>query len=249
MDRINAMEQFVLRNGTASLEDLTNEFQVSLNTVRRDVEALLNRGHIRKTYGGVVSIEKSNPVPMAVRSSQNQDGKQMIGRLAAELVKDSQTIFLDSGSTALSLLSYLNGRRNVTVVTHSLPALYEASKYSNLKLIALSGTYSPPTNSFVGNSTLEALRRISVDAAFIAATGVSLERGLTNATHPEAEIKQRVMQHAGRVVLLADHTKFDSISNFSFFDLKNLSALVTDERPTGAYQRYLETNHVRLLCE
>jgi len=243
------MEQFVLRNGTATLEDLANEFQVSMNTVRRDVDGLLVRGRIRKTYGGVVAMDNSNPVPMVVRSSQNQDGKQLIGRQAGELVKDSQTIFLDSGSTALALLSYLDGRRNVTVVTHSLPALFEASKCPNLKLIALSGTYSPVTNSFVGNSTLEALRRISVDTAFIAATGISLERGLTNTTDFEAEIKRRVMQHAGSVVLLADHTKFDFISNISFFDLRNLSALVTDERPSAAYQRYLEANHIRLLCE
>ena len=64
LDRLNKMEQFVLRNGTATLEDLANEFQVSMNTVRRDVDGLLVRGRIRKTYGGVVAMDNSNPVPM-----------------------------------------------------------------------------------------------------------------------------------------------------------------------------------------
>lgn len=248
VNRLNEMEQYVLRNGTASLEDLADTFQISLNTVRRDVDVLLERGSICKTYGGVVSLESAGPVPMAVRASKNKSGKRKIGLLASDLVRDGQTIFLDSGSTVLGLLPYLGGRRGITVVTHSLAALYEASRYPNLAMIALSGIYSPPTNSYVGDSTLRALERISVDTAFVAATGVSLDRGLTNATSVEAEIKRRVARRAKNVVLLADHTKFGSVSAVPFYDFDCLSAVVTDEAPSAPYLKVMERRHIQLLC-
>lgn len=247
-DRINEMEQYVLQCRTVSLEDMANHFEISMSTLRRDVNTLLDRGHIRKVYGGVAAMENFTPVPMSVRSSKNREAKQRIGLLAASLVEDGQTIFLDSGSTVLCLLPHLEERKNVTIVTHSLSAMYEASKYPNLNVIALGGLYSSSTNSYVGISTLEALDHISVDTVFIAATGISLERGLTNTTYFEAEIKRRVVLRGSRVVLLADHTKFDFISTLSFFDFKDLFAVVTDKQPSQAYMNVIDSNHIRLLC-
>lgn len=248
MDRANEMEQYVLQHGTASLEELAGQFHISLNTVRRDVAALLSRGRIRKTYGGVAAVENSGPVSMSIRASKNRGPKQLIGRLAADLVEDGQTIFLDSGSTVLAMIPYLSERRNVTIVTHGLCAMYEASKCPNLRLISLGGLYSPPTNSFVGISALETLDRISVDTVFIAATGVSLDRGLTNTTYFEAEIKQHVVQRGRKVALLADHTKFDFVSTISFYEFAKLSAVVTDVRPSQAYLDAIDANGIQLLC-
>lgn len=247
-DRLNLMEQYILSRETVSLEDLSGHFSVSLNTVRRDVAELLTRGRVRKVYGGVSACQAGQPLGYAVRSRENSGAKQVIGRLAATLVEDGTSIFLDSGSTTPNLLRHLGERTGVTVVTHSLTAMYEASTLPNLNLIALGGVYSASTSSFVGISTLSALSSISMQTIFVSATGVSLESGLTNTTYLEAEIKHSVVQRGGRVVLLADQSKFDRTAVVSFCPFDQLYAVVTDALPPQRYLEAMERAGTRLLC-
>ena len=143
LDRLNEMEQYVLDQGTSSLEELCQHFDVSMNTVRRDLADLVQRGRLKKVYGGV-SAESRTPsvIPMSERASRNGSNKQIIGKLAASLVQDNMSIFLDSGSTTMRILPYLADKQNVTVITHSLMALYEAAKYPSLHVIALGGMTS-----------------------------------------------------------------------------------------------------------
>lgn len=248
LDRLNAMEQYVLQNGTASLDDLANRFEVSTNTVRRDLAELLARGQIKKVYGGVSACTTQVPLPMSVRAERCREAKREIGRLAAELVSDNSTVFLDSGSTTVCLLPHLANKSNITIITHSLSALYEASKYPELRVIALGGLYSVSTSSYVGVSTLEMLSRMSIDLVFIAATGVSLERGLTNTTYFEAEIKRSVAEHNKQIILMADRTKFDHSALFTFCEFSDLSAVVTDQRLPEHYMECIERRGIRLLC-
>lgn len=248
LDRLNAMEQYVLEKGTASLEDLAQKFEVSTNTVRRDLIDLLKRGKMTKVYGGVSAINGQAPVPISVRTMKNNQSKQIIGQMASTLVTDNMSIFLDSGSTTACILPYLAAKSNVTVITHSLTALYEAAKYPDLRVIALGGLYNAATSSYVGVSTLEALSRMTIDLVFIAATGVSIESGLTNTTFFEVEIKRSVTSLNKRVVLMADHTKFDHNALLSFCKFSDLAAVVTDVAPSERYLENIAQNNIQLLC-
>lgn len=249
LDRLNSMEQYIIQQGTVSLEDLTAHFKVSMNTIRRDLNELLVRANIEKVYGGVSALPDQRPLSLAIRSNTNNASKQLIGELASGLVRDGDTIFLDSGSTTPYILPHIATRQNVTIVTHSLSAMYEASKYPSLKVIALGGLYNPTTSSYVGISTLEALSCISTNAVFMAATGVSLERGLTNTTYFEAEIKRKVVKCSDKIILLADSSKFDFSSTINFFDFQDLFAVVTDQKPSKSYMDVIRRNNIKLLCE
>lgn len=246
LDRLNSMEQYILEKGTASLEDLAGHFSVSLNTVRRDISELLERGQIKKVYGGVAALNVKTLLPLPVRAERQHQEKQAIGRFAASLVKDHSTIFLDSGSTTVNILPYLAEKSGITVITHSLSALYEAAKYPEISVIALGGQYSSPTSSYVGANTLELISNLSIDTVFIAATGVSIENGLSNNTYFEAEIKRCVTRRSKNTILLADHTKFDRDALISFCELSRLSAIVTGEPLSAAYERFAEENHIAL---
>ena len=246
-ERLNAMEQYILGKETVSLEELSTQFSVSMNTIRRDVMELLSRGNIRKVYGGVSSTLINRPVGFSVRAQKNSRAKQIIGRLASQLVSDGASIFLDSGSTTPYIL-HIGEKNGVTVITHSLTALYAASSLSNLNIIALGGIYAPATSSFTGISTLDALSRLSIQTIFISATGVSIENGLTNSTYLEAEIKRSVVQRGNRVVLMADQSKFGHSAVISFCPFEQLYAIVTDCLPSEPYLEAIERYGIRLIC-
>ncbi len=127
--------------------------------------------------------------------------------------------------------------------------MYEASKYPNLKVISLGGMYNQSTSSYVGISTVEALSRISVTKVFIAATGVSLEHGLTNTTYFEAEIKRKVTECSNKIFLLADNSKFGYFSTISFCKFQDLYCVVTDKKPPKSYMEMIQRNNIKLVYE
>lgn len=247
-DRLNIMEQYILGKENVSLEELSSQFDISMNTVRRDIAELLNRGNIRKVYGGVSSNLLNRPLGFSERERKNSEAKQIIGQLASRMIDCGSSIFIDSGSTTPNLLRHLGEKNGVTVITHSLTALYEASTLPNLNIIALGGVYTPSTSSFTGISTLDSLSRLSIQTIFISATGVTIENGLTNSTYLEAEIKRSVVQRGNRVVLMADQSKFGHSAVISFCSFEQLYAIVTDRMPPAPYLEAMERYGIRLIC-
>ena len=136
----------------------------------------------------------------------------------------------------------------MTVISRSLSALYEASKYPNLNVIALGGIFYSNTASYIDITSMDALSRLSIDTVFIGATGITLENGLTNTTYLEAEMKRIVIRRSRGAVLMADHSKFDSSSIITFCKFEDLSCVVTDTLPPQRYIDAMRINQIRLLC-
>lgn len=144
ISRLNAIEEYVLSKKTVSIDDLCEVFSVSKNTIRRDLNELEARGHIAKVYGGVTAVTPEDVMPLPVRSGLNPAAKDLIGKLAARELSDGDTIFIDSGSTAVNVLRHLPPRIKLTVVTHSLPAMVEAAKYDGINLFPRRRFNRPP---------------------------------------------------------------------------------------------------------
>lgn len=246
VSRLNSIEQYVISRETVSIDELCDVFGVSKNTIRRDLNELEMRGHITKVYGGVTAVVASNAVPAPIRSGLRQTDKSIIGRLAAEEVKDDDVIFIDSGTTTLCLLRYLAAKKRITIVTHSLSAMSEAACYDNLSIISLGGIYSPTTDSFVGLSAIKSLTSMRINKAFMGATGISLTAGMTNATFLEAEIKRSVVQQAEHIYGMADASKIGKEAVVTFCHLKDLTAFITNRQPSAEYVRFFQTEQIQL---
>lgn len=250
ISRLNSIEQYVIAKQTVSIDELCEVFGVSKNTIRRDLNDLEIRGHITKVYGGVTAVSSpacslSNPIRSTIHSSD----KNLIGKLAANEVSDGDTIFIDSGTTTLCLLRHLTSKKKITVVTHSLAAMAEASKYENMNLICPGGIYSSPTDSFVGLSTFETISGMTINKAFMAASGVSIECGLTNTTFLEAEIKRGVVHKAEKVYLMADSSKLNKKAVISFCKLSEISVFITDCKPQEPYFDFFRSHSIKMLYQ
>lgn len=250
INRLNDMEEYVLGKGTATLIDLAQQFNISINTVRRDLPDLLSRGTIKKVYGGVSASPIQNELmPLADRSVKNTDLKEVVAKLAASVVKDHMTIYLDSGTTIVKLVPYLAEKQNITIVTHSLLVLKEAAQYPNLTLLTLGGLYNTASSSFVGNTAMEQLSKFSFDIIFVSATWVDLAHGLTNVTYHEAELKRLLVKKGNCIALMADHTKFGMRGAFTFCNLSDIDLLLTDKIVQEDYREFITHHGIQLLCE
>ena len=254
--RQEAVEAYIRQVGSVSMQQLCQEFDVSINTIRRDIDALVQKGQVKKVYGGVVALgqteEEGVPVTrelmdFQVRNQEWLEEKSSIGRKAAEFVNHGDTIFLDSGSTTLQMVPYLAEKKNLTVVTYSLPALAALAQYPQIRTVALPGVVLGRTASVVGSSTCQALRQFNCAKAFMGCTGLSLTRQLTNATFEEFEVKQVALEQSKIHYLLADHEKFNHAALMTYGNIADMDYVITNQEPEEEYQRYLQEHTVRLV--
>ena len=246
-NRILDMEKYINLKGAASMEELQRQFGVSANTVRRDIAELLRRGAVEKVYGGVCARQASQTLtPYEMRQLSGGEAKDLIGRTAAGLVSDGDVIFIDSGTTTLRMIDYLQDRKDVTVITHNLGAIVRALPYENIHVIVLPGSLRRKTNSMTGSDSVKAMKKYNIRSAFMAATGLSMH-GATNSSAQEYDIKQAAVECSDRAYLLVDRSKFGVTGMMIYAPIGSFEAVVTDEAPDGDYLALLRENNVRLV--
>ena len=255
--RIEEVEAYIRQVGSVSIQDLCDEFHVSINTIRRDIDTLVQSGRVKKVYGGVIALGQSEEDASApqtrelmdfeVRNREYRDEKKEIARRAAEFVNHGDTIFLDSGSTTLQMIPYLAEKKNITVVTYSIPALAELAKYPQIRAVALPGVVLGRTASLVGSSTCQAMQQFNCSKAFMGCTGLSLTRQLTNATFEEFGVKQTALQQSKSHYLLADHEKFGHAALMTYGNISDMDYVITNEEPEQEYLEYFKEHRVELV--
>ncbi len=245
--RLSSMEQYIIRRGTVTLTELMNHFNVSMNTVRRDLDMLEDRGFVAKVYGGAAACKREELVPSLVRSELNIEAKKRIGELASTILEDNSTIYLDSGSTTPKVLPYLDNHKGISLLTGSLPAMVAASSLKEISLISFGGVFNQSTSSFVGQSILNIIDTLAIHTAFMAATGVSIQNGMSNTTYFEAEIKRAICNNSRHIVLLADHTKFGRDALISYCSLEKVNVVVTDREPNAEFMQFFHSRGTEVL--
>lgn len=234
--RIESMEDYIFNHKSVTLDQLCAEFNVSKNTVRRDVEEIVSRGNFKKIYGGVCIRQSAKElISFDERKIKNLPLKQRIALKAAEVVEDGDIIFIDSGTTTCHLLESIKDRQNLTILTNSLDVINQAVPYGNIEVISLSGSLNRKTLSFTGLSAANVLQSYNISKAFMACTGLSIENGATNSSPLEYDIKRTVVRKSQLVCLLADSSKFGTTSLMTYCGLDEIDILVTDSTPPKEY--------------
>jgi DeoR family transcriptional regulator, myo-inositol catabolism operon repressor len=238
LQRIQKIEEYIRQHKSVKLDDLCLHFDVSKNTIRRDVNELEARSIIKKVYGGVILNHEESAIPVQQRQMSMRDEKLAIAARAAEFVRDGDIIILDAGSSTIHIIEHIKQKHHVTIITNSVLAVNAALPYENLHVIVTGGDLLRSTNSLVGQEVVEMLRKFNANTVFLAATSLSLEKGLTNSLTIETAVKKTMMQVSEQVILLVDHTKFDTVSLVKFADVQDVDVIVTDRMPPQKYFDY-----------
>ena len=247
-DRILEMERYILQQGAATMDELRLHFDISMNTVRRDVAELLTRGTVEKVYGGVCARKNEQTLtPYEVRRRGSEGAKAAICRRAAELVHDGDIIFIDSGTTTLHIIDYLANKRDVTIITNNLEAIVRALPLENITIIALPGQVRRKTHSLTGDDAVHYLRRFNITTAFMAATGLS-SHGVTNSSPMEYEIKKCAVQAAEKTALLISQSKFGATGLMTYAQPGDFDMIVTDSLPSPEEQQRVKDSGVLLIA-
>lgn len=245
VNRIAEMEASIRRHKMLSNEELCEMFSISMQTLRRDLKVLEERGSVSKVYGGVVANEShvATSIPsLNERLNAREQEKMKIGKIAASLVEENDVIFVDSGTTAYRLIPYLNHLEHVTVVTHSLHVLNAAAELDHLTVICLGGQMNVETSSFQVDP---ADYPFTYTKAFIATVGID-EDGCTNTDLIEGRIKQHVLSRTRRAYLLADHSKFLSAGFNRFAKLEQFEGIITDQKISDQLSKMLKKKHIEI---
>lgn len=235
----------MVEHQSASLDELVEVFDVSKNTIRRDVQELVDQGDLKKVYGGVSVVHKKLE-SFQDRQIRNQQQKALISEKAASFVEDGDFIFIDSGTTTIEMFDFLK-EKNLTIFTNSIDFIVLALPFENLNVISVGGMLDRKTNSFVNPRNMELFKDYNIKKAFMASTGISLMNGVTNASPLESELKKTIVNRSSEVYLLVDHDKFDRYGLMTYCSLNELDFLITDQLPDDSYQEYARNNQIQLV--
>ncbi len=240
--------------GRVSVADLSREFDVTTETIRRDLDALESAGRLRRVHGGAVRFASGIELRLDERELSNRTAKRAIARAALALVPTSTpaSIVLDAGSTTSALADLLVGWRPdddgvLDVVTHAVPLIGRLQDNAHLAVHVVGGLVRPTTSAAVGSETVQGFLRFRPDLAFIGANGLSAEFGLSTPDEREAAVKAAIVGSARRTVLLVDATKHHQDSFLRFAALDDIDTVVTDVAPDRELAAALEAADVDVI--
>ena len=227
-ERQSLILDLLLRQGRLTVAEIVERFKVSEATARRDLEALAEQGKIQRVHGGALPVRQAPPEPpLLQRESEQFFEKHRIAQAAAALVQDGETVFIASGSTTLQVARQLRGRP-LTVITNSLPVMNTLANVPNMSLIGIGGELRQSELSFVGHIAEQAIAELRADKVILGVHALSIEHGLTSDYLPEVLTDRAILKIGREVILVADHTKFNTASTAFIAPITAVHCLVTD---------------------
>jgi DeoR family transcriptional regulator, fructose operon transcriptional repressor len=242
-ERQQAMAQLIGQQGRLSVAQLADTFEVTTETVRRDLSSLERIGLVRRVHGGAVPASSLSVIESGLgeRDQSNTSAKDAIAVAAVrELPPTGSTVVIDAGSTTSRLAGVLPREVRLTVVTHAVPVAARLAGLPHIELHLLPGRVRPTTHAAVGADTVAALHDLRADVAFVATNGLSPDHGLTTPDRDEAATKRAIVGSARRVVVLADSSKVGMDTAQRFASIEDVDVLVTDDGIDAGVRRTLE---------
>ncbi|MFQ6065734.1 MAG: DeoR/GlpR family DNA-binding transcription regulator [bacterium] len=246
--RQSEIKKLIQDEGSVRVSELSKIFKVSGVTIRRDLEKLEQEEVIKRTHGGAVVLGTDDLMRnLAFRDQAHVEEKRRIGKAAARLVKDGNTIILDGGTTTTEIARNLDNAKNLTVVTNAVNIPLALRNNSEITIIMTGGTLKAPSFSLTGRAAAESINHLNVDKTFLSVQGISLEKGLTNTSVSDLYLKRSIIAAAKEVILVADSSKFGRIEFCTVAPITAVHKIITDNEISPHLTRELETIGIEVI--
>jgi DeoR family fructose operon transcriptional repressor len=249
-ERKKIILDLVNTKGKINVGALSKEMKVSTETIRKYLDELESQNKLKKVYGGAVKIllEREEP-SFALREISNATEKRMIALEAAKLVEDNDIIALDEGSTTFNMVEFIAYKKNLTIVTSSLPILsmlvdMEKKDLFNGKILFVGGFVNSRHLRISGAIAGEFVNSIYVRKAFISTEGLSIENGATSFDSDKALLSRKFIQNAQDKYILSDHTKLGGMTFYKICDIHELTGIICDVKPSRKWLQYMEKHNI-----
>ncbi|MFJ8244905.1 DeoR/GlpR family DNA-binding transcription regulator [Peribacillus asahii] len=249
--RHQKIESFLKQHKAVKAAELASLLNVSIDTVRRDLETLEKKGTIKRVHGGAILKQSNTTVLNKLfneREVKNLENKQEVAALAVELIEEGQAIALNGGTTTIEIAKVLVEKfQRLTIITNDIRILSILGANKHFNVILSGGFFNPEEYTLYGKQCEEILANFNIDIAFITVNGLSLENGLTDFRIHEVGVIQTILSRTKYKVVVADSSKFETSSYINVCPLKEIDLIVTDRSiPSNIVEDYNKAN-IRIL--
>jgi DeoR family transcriptional regulator, glycerol-3-phosphate regulon repressor len=238
--RQNEIMASVKQHGACSIIELARQLEVSDETIRRNIKPLVDQGLIDKVHGGVVLSQKQEPEqPFGKRMNERIEAKQLISVQVATLIKDGDSIMLDTGSTTAYVALALGDHRNLSVVTNCTEIARTLAREASNRVHLCGGALRSDDCATFGSSAIDFVRQFHVNYAILSIAGVTADGGFMDYHLEEAEFSRAVIAQAKKTIVVADHSKFGNPNFIRVCDFDEVDMVVVEQAPPAEIESAL----------
>lgn len=247
LKRQNDILQVVRAAGSYSISDLASRMSVSTETIRRNIQPLIETGALLRFHGGIMVPEVADEPPFQRRMQVNHDAKWAVAAIVRDLVKDGDSLILDNGTTSAYVADALSSHSRLTVVTHSVQIAHRLASKNGNRVFFAGGELAGEDGSAMGPHSIEFLRQFQVRYAFVSVGGITLGGELGDFHLFEAEFARAAVQQAQEAWVIADTSKFGREAPVKVCQLSAIDAIVTDGPPPAEFAARCHEAGVRIV--
>ena len=249
VERRSRIEEIITENKSVLVTDLAKQFDVTPETIRGDLLKLEKQGVLVRTYGGATLCGSSGSErSYKDRDVVNAEAKQKIGERAAEMIKNGETIFLDASTSSLWLARNIKNKKGLTVITNAVNIVLELEECDNIRIICTGGRLNTRNMSYVGRFAERMIKEnLVANKFFFSCKGVTISRGMTDASEDEAEIKRAMMESSDSAIFLCDRSKLGKKGIPVISAIDKIDTFITDICPDREWHDAMRESGVKVI--
>ncbi|NMC46622.1 MAG: DeoR/GlpR transcriptional regulator [Chloroflexi bacterium] len=244
------IQEYLDKHQEVDVNDLASKFDVSVVTIRRDLNEMENKGLIRRTHGGAVNSDELMPSSfrkLLTRVNMQRVEKQLIGEYIASLIKPGETIYIGAGTTAYWVAKYVIGIKNLTIVTNSLPLANLIAQIESINLVMVGGSLRHKEFTFIGQFAEMTLKGLHFNRVIVGMSGIHPDFGFTSDYPQELMIDRVFYSVTENVIVAADHTKIGHIATYKTADIESVKTIVTTKKASAEMVKKIEQKGVEVI--